>query len=428
LTLRAYRLATQLTAPLAPLVLNGRLSRGKEDAARLVERRGISGVARPRGPLVWLHGASVGELVAALPLIETITARGLTMLVTTGTVTSAQLASRRLPAAAIHQFVPLDIPSYVDGFLEHWQPDLALFVESDLWPNLLAASARRAVPLVLINGRLSERSFERWRRFPKTIEWLLRCFDLCLIRSPEEATLFNQLGAPRIVATGNLKLDAPPLPVDEAAYAELAQLVRGRSVIAAASTHPGENEAMLAAHQRLKATADSLLTIIAPRHPERGVEIEQLAIAGGLRVARRSTGGRPGPDCDVYVFDTVGELGMVYRLAPIVFVGGSLIPHGGQNPVEAVHFDAALLHGPHVSNFTDIYDALDRAGAATLVADADALAERVQLWLADPTARRRASDAARATIEHLGGGLQRTLTALEPYLVELAVKNRGAHA
>jgi 3-deoxy-D-manno-octulosonic-acid transferase len=427
-TLRTYRLLTQLAAPLAPLLLKHRLHRGKEDAARMSERRGLSCVPRPAGALVWLHGASVGELTAALPLIENIFRRGLSVLVTTGTVTSARLAKQRLPAGVIHQFVPLDAPLFVRRFLDHWKPDLALFMESDLWPNLIEQSAQREIPLVLINGRLSERSFERWRRFPNTIEAILRRFDLCLIRSAAEAAQFNHLGALRLVTTGNLKLDAPPLPVDEAAFAELSRALVGRVMIAAASTHSGEDEAIFEVHRRIKATVPGLLTIIAPRHPERGAEIARLAEAAELKPVLRSAGGRPDRMTDIYICDTVGELGLIYRLTPIVFMGGSLVSHGGQNPIEAIRFDAAILHGPFVSNFTDIYDALDRSKGAALVADADALATNIAAWLSDPAARQRTSTAAQHAVEQLGGALQRTLAALDPYFMQLRLQGRHNHA
>ena len=163
---------------------------------------------------MWLHCASVGEFLSILPLIERLRARDITVLVTSGTVTSADVALRRLPPDVIHQFVPLDVPQFVGRFLNHWKPDLALFVESDLWPNLIMASAERKIPLILVNGRLSERSFRRWRLAPRTIGALLGRFDLCLAQSAEDAARYAGLGAPRYVTTGNLKLDAPAPPAD----------------------------------------------------------------------------------------------------------------------------------------------------------------------------------------------------------------------
>jgi 3-deoxy-D-manno-octulosonic-acid transferase len=240
LTLRIYRAATGAGAPLWRYALRHRLARGKEHPDRFAERRGETEIARPPGPLVWIHGASVGELIAALPLIERIAANKFAVLVTTGTVTSAEIAARRLPAGAMHQFVPYDVPAFIGRFLDHWRPSLALFVESDLWPNMIVASHARSVPLIVVNGRLSERSFSRWRHMPRTIESLLRRIDLCLTRTTADAGRFEALGAPRIMTTGNLKLDVPALPVDERKFSALRAAVAGRPVIAASSTHQGE--------------------------------------------------------------------------------------------------------------------------------------------------------------------------------------------
>jgi 3-deoxy-D-manno-octulosonic-acid transferase len=426
LTLRTYALLTAAATPLAPQMLRRRLARGKEHAERIGERHGETKLRRPPGTLVWVNGASVGELAAAIPLIERLRAGGYNILVTTGTVTSAAFAAQRLPAGAIHQFVPLDCPAFVARFLDHWRPDLALLVESGLWPNLIIGAAQRGVPLIVVNGRLSERSFERWRYLPDTIEALLKRLDLCLVRTPADAERFAALGAPRITTTGNLKLDVPRLPVDEAKLARLSAALAGRPVIAAASTHLGEEGAVIDTQRRLKTTFRGLLTILVPRHPERGQRIAAEVAAAGLSCALRSRGEPPQADTDVYIADTVGELGLIYRVAPIVFMGGSLIPHGGQNPIEPAKFGAAILHGPHVSNFADIYAALDRAKGAELVPHADRLPVRVGAWLKDTEERARVSAAAKSTVDGLGGALERTLAALEPYLMQLRLEHRDA--
>jgi 3-deoxy-D-manno-octulosonic-acid transferase len=424
--LALYRLATRAATPFANQLLQHRLKRGKEHAVRLPERRGESEVPRPNGGLVWVHGASVGELLAALPLVEHINEYGLPLLVTSGTVTSAAIARQRLPAGVIHQFIPLDTPDFVTRFLGHWQPQLALFVESDLWPNLITACGERKIPLVLINGRLSERSYARWKKLmPSLIGALLANFDLCLVRSSEDAKRYGELGARRVTTVGNLKLDVPPLPVDETKRGQLAQVLAGRPVLAAASTHPGEEEQVLQAHRVLRATYPQLLTVIVPRHPERGSAIAQLASAAGFRVCQRSVGALPDQSTDTYICDTLGELGVIYSLAPIVFVGGSFIPHGGQNPIEAIKLGAAVLHGPFVSNFAETYGALDAAQGAELVADADRLAQVAGHWLKDEDARQRILAAGQKTVDALGGALARTLSALEPYLANL---RRNAHA
>jgi 3-deoxy-D-manno-octulosonic-acid transferase len=420
LTLSAYRIITAAAgAAVAPHVLSRRLRRGKENAERIAERRGEAGVPRPPGPLVWVHGASVGEFLAVLPLVQRICARGFTVLVTTGTVTSAELAQKRLPVGALHQFIPLDMPSYIARFLDHWQPGLALFVESDLWPNLILSASARAIPMVLVNGRISARSHDRWRRFPRTIATLLRCFDLCLVRSRDDDERFGALGAPQIRVTGNLKFDVPALPVDEGRLAALAGVAEGRRIVAAASTHPGEEAIIAEAHRRLKTAHPDLLTIIAPRHPHRGADVGGIAAAANLRPALRSRGDLPGDDTDVYVFDTLGELGLVYEIGPIVFMGGSLVPHGGQNPIEAIKFGAAILHGPHVSNFADIYEDLGRCGGAVPVSDAGALTSQIGAWFHDGAARDVVAGRGMRYVDQLGGALDRTLAVLEPYFARL---------
>ena len=426
--LRAYQLLSTLATPLAPTLLARRLKRGKEDPARLDERYGASRIARPRGPLVWVHGASVGELLAVGPLVERIRAKDFAVLCTSGTVSSAQVAVQRFPKTVIHQFVPIDAPRFVERFFDHWKPDLALFVESDLWPNLIITAKERNIPLILVNGRVSERSFNRWRIVPSTIGSLLRRFDLCLAQSAGHAARYRDLGAPRITTTGNLKLDVPEPPANAAALAALRAAVGDRPTIAAASTHAGEESALIEAHRRLRNTFPRLLTIIVPRHPDRGPGIVEIANAAGLSTTLRSRDAQPDRDDDIYVVDTMGELGLVYRVAPIVFVGGSLASHGGQNPIEPIKLGAAILHGPHVWNFGEIYAALDAAHGADLVADVGKLAVRLGALLKDTGQRDALVAAARETVKTLGGALERTLAALDPYLVDIRMGRPEGHA
>ena len=428
LTLQAYRLMATAATPLANMLLSHRLKRGKENPARLPERRGESTVARPIGPLVWVHGASVGEIAAVIPLVERIIAQDFNVLVTSGTVTSAQLAEQRLPPGVVHQFLPLDSPRFIARFLGHWKPDLGLFTESDLWPNLIVMSAERRIPLILVNGRLSERSFKRWRFAPAAIAAMLRRFDLCLAQSSAYAARLRDLGAPRISTTGNLKLDVPEPPADLDSLAALKAAIGNRAIIAAASTHAGEEAVLIETHRRLRHTFAGLLTIIAPRHPDRGPGIVQIASAAGLAAGLRSQGRLPEPTDDIYVADTLGELGLVYRLAPIVFVGGSLASHGGQNPVEPIKLGAAILHGPHVWNFAEIYAALDAAHGAEQVTDVGKLAVRVGAWLTDVGERKSVVAAARTTVTALGGALERTVAALDPYLMQIRLERRNSHA
>jgi 3-deoxy-D-manno-octulosonic-acid transferase len=278
--------------------------------------------------------------------------------------------------------------------------------------------------MILVNGRVSERSFSRWRLQPSVIAALLQRFDLCLAQSDANAQRLSELGAPHISTIGNLKLDVPAPPADPQALREFKVMTEARVVIAAASTHPGEEAVILAAHRRLREKSPSLLTIIAPRHPERGPGIAEETKAAGLAVALRSRGEMPKRDVDVFVADTLGELGLIYRLAPSVFIGGSLASRGGQNPIEAIRLGTAVVHGPHVWNFAEIYAALDAAHGAVCVVDEEALTACLSGWIADPAARKAVADRAAVTVNKLGGALERTLAALEPYLMQMQLEQR----
>jgi 3-deoxy-D-manno-octulosonic-acid transferase len=428
LTLGIYYGLTAAGMPLVDLLLGRRLKRGKELAERIPERRGQTKVRRPGGPLVWIHGASVGEVLLTVPLIDRIRARDITVLVTSGTVTSAEVAERRLAPGVVHQFAPIDTPQFAARFLNHWRPDLALFVESDLWPNLIMAASKRNIPLILVNGRVSERSFNRWRLAPRTIGALLSRFDLCLAQSAEDAARYARLGAPRVVTTGNLKLDVPAPPADEEKLKALKGAIGSRPVIAAASTHPGEEAAVIDVHRRLMHTFPGLLTVLAPRHPERGQGVAEIARVSGLRSAMRSHGELPDGETAIYIADTLGELGLIYRIAPIVFIGGSLVGHGGQNPIEAAKLGAAILHGPHVWNFAEIYTALDAVGGAELVTDSSKLTVRIGAWLKDAETREKVAQTGLRAMDTLGGALDKTVAALDPYLMHFSLDSRGGDA
>jgi 3-deoxy-D-manno-octulosonic-acid transferase len=343
-------------------------------------------------------------------------------------VTSAAIVAKRFPPDVIHQYVPYDSPRFVARFLDHWRPSLALFIESDLWPNLILSSAARRLPMVLINGRMSPRSFPRWRRASGTISALLSRFDVCLAQSRVDAERFAALGGGNVLTTGNLKLDVAAPPADPHRLERLMLATRGRPVIVAASTHPGEEEILLQAHRALSGFFPTLLTIIVPRHPDRGPAIALTVATTGLAGALRSRDELPTAATEVYVADTLGELGLFYRLAPVVFMGGSLVVHGGQNPIEAVKLGAAIVHGPHVFNFADVYEALDSAGGARRADGLEGLARQLGQLLADPDACNAVNIAGARVVEELGGALERTLAALEPYLLQLRLEMGAADA
>lgn len=388
--LALYRFLTFLCTPLVWAWLRLRARRGKEDKARMGERFGHTDTPRPAGRLLWVHAASVGETRSILPLLDAMTeARpDLNILLTTGTVTSARDVAPRLPAGTVHQFVPVDLPGAVERFFNHWQPDAGMIVESELWPNLLGQAAHAGVPLVLVNARLSDRSFRRWKKVAGSARKMLSVFRLVLAQDSETAERFKQLGAAQVMTTGNLKFAAPPLPCDEAELGALRAELGDRPLWLAASTHRGEEEQLGMVHQILKRSWPDILTIIVPRHPERGAEVAGDLRAMGLITRIRSSGKTAGMErADIYIADTMGELGLFYTLCPAAFIGGSLVPHGGQNPLEPARLDCAVITGPHIFNFEPTYAALKKAEAANFVSDADDLARAVKTLLQDDAVR-----------------------------------------
>ena len=417
-----YRALTRPLPPLVTLYLQRRCRRGKEDRLRLAERRGIANDARPAGPLIWIHGASVGEATAVLQLIERLleTRSELEILVTTGTVASARLLEKRLPAGARHQFVPIDLPGWVQRFLDHWRPDMALWVELELWPNLVLATHARGIPMMLINARLSARSFRRWQQWPGLIRPMLDAFALCLAQDAEQARRLCRLGAENVIAIGDLKAAGHRLPVDQAQLQRLKREIGRRPLWLAASTHQDEEEAAAEVHATLAAKHPGLLTIIAPRHPVRGDAVAAMLARSGLRVARRGYSEPITSETDIYLADTMGELGLFYRLAEIAFVGGSIARSGGHNPFEAARLDCAILHGPDMSNCAAMAGALAEAGAAQMVDDAEELGTAVSLLLSDPrlcAARRAAAMRVAAQGETI---LDAVLARLAPWLDRIA--------
>ncbi len=417
--LKTYAMSMTLAQPLAGTILRRRAKRGKEDLSRMPERFGKAGKQRPAGGLVWVHAASVGETNAVLPVIARLLERhdDLSVLLTTGTVTSARIAAERLPKRAFHQFIPLDAPSFMRRFLDHWQPDLAMLVESEIWPNLVLETANRDIPLVLVNGIMSQKSFRYWRRSASLSRPIFGCFHLVLVQNDVLQKRFMRLGAPDVRVVGNLKFDAPLLPVDDSKKQQLQTLIGNRPHFLAASTHPGEEEQIIAAHRILQKNNSDFLTIIVPRHPERGAEIAQLAKEAGLTFARRSKGEEVDSATQLYIADTLGELGLFFALSKRVFLGGSLTENGGHNPIEPVRFGCVVLTGPHWQNQKDIFSALINGGGATEIHSAAELAERIEQLsddqdLCTETARRAAD-----VIDEMTGALERTISAIEPLLL-----------
>jgi 3-deoxy-D-manno-octulosonic-acid transferase len=345
------------------------------DPARFAERLGQPSHPRPEGPVLWFHAASLGEVAQIRDLaLALASAQGAALLVTTTTQAGADWVARSLPEA-IHQFCPLDTPAAVQGFLDHWRPMAGVFVESDLWPRLILACHAQGTPLILLNARASRTR----ARLPRSMAALLAPFRLVTCRTEAVAADLRALGLPagRIHVTGDLKASAPPLKIDPMEAGLLASTIGARPVWIAASTHAGDEAAVLAAQATLAATPDRPLLIWAPRHPRRAGAIMAAARAQGLAVAQRSADQAITPEIAIYLADTMGELGTLFALSPVVFLGGSFGPEGGHNPFEPAQLGKAVLTGPHVRNFADAFAGMIEAGGALTVQDGDDLARTV---------------------------------------------------
>ena len=419
--LSLYEWVTTLLGPVIKLFLLRRKKAGKEHPTRYRERRGYASRARPDGHLIWLHAASVGEAMSSLALIDKLLASdpALHVLQTTGTVSSAAIMENKLPDRAIHQFVPVDRPKWVARFINHWRPDLSIWLESELWPNLITQTAKTGSPLVLINGRMSEKSFQQWKHLPGLSAKLLGSFDLCMGQSGKDSARFETLGAPLVISPGNLKLAAQPLGFDESNLALLREELNERPIWLAASTHAGEDKLVAEAHLALRKKYPNLLTIIAPRHPNRADRIEDELTSMGLKLQRRSTSSAQKIDitCDVYLADTLGELGLFYRLSDIIFLGGTLGANvGGHNPVEPAQLDCAIIRGPDMTNFATFAKALDEVQGCIIVDEAISLSSELDKLLSQPkelakqiAASKRFADEGSAVLDHI-------MRALLPFL------------
>lgn len=383
-----YNTLIRLLYPVAiKRYIKKRQENGKEDMKRFNERIGKPLLKRPEGRLIWFHGASVGESISMLPLINRLLEiyDDAHVMVTTGTTTSADIMAKRLPNRAFHQYIPIDNPAFTTRFLRHWHPDLALWFESDFWPAMLSGIKKRGIPLVLVNGRISNKSFKRWQQFDFISRELLGCFTFCLGQSEEDAYRLKVLGAKETACLGNIKYAGLPIPVDAEKLAELKRRIGSRPVWLVSSTHHDEEAKIARFIPEIKEAAPELLTIIAPRHPQRGYEVNSaVKEISGLSTCLRSTGDEITPETDVYIADTIGEMGLWYSLCPLVFIGGSLIPHGGQNFMEPSRMRDAVIVGPHMHNFTDAMNRAKKADAIIQVNDVLELKDTVINLLKSP--------------------------------------------
>ncbi len=387
--LSLYRFLTFMSAPALHKLLKLRLKKGKEDGRRIQERMGIACINRPDGNVFWVHAASVGEAQSALILIKRLLALApdLHVLITSGTVTSAAFLSSLLPARAVHQFYPLDHPKWVDRFLNHWRPDAALWIESELWPNMLAAVKKREIPAILVNARMSEATFNRWRLFKKDATRILGTFDTILAQTKNAVQYYQSLGHPNVYFTDNLKYSAAPLSYLDKELKTLEKSAGGRAVWVYASTHAGEEQIAINVHKALSSNISGLLTIIVPRHPERREDIKSILDKSGLQYCFRSQQAHfLTQDRDIYLADTMGELGLFYKFCPIAMIGRSLSDDGGggHNPLEAAQLNCAVLSGENVKYQAEIFEEMREHDAVLMIKDENMLKETLLSLLSNP--------------------------------------------
>lgn len=421
--LGSYRLFGSAIYPFMGPFLQLRAKRGKEERRRRYERYGYSSEEKPEGPLVWFHAASVGEAMAVLALVERVHSLGIHTVLTTGTVTSAEIVRQRLPKSAYHQYVPLDLKPAVTRFLDHWKPDLAVFTESEIWPTTVQKLKKNNIPQVLVNARMSDRSFKRWQSAANVAEELFDCFSHVAAQSETDAVRFRKLGARPVTFTGNLKVDTKSLPVNDGELAHMNIQCVGRPTWVAASTHKGEEEIILSVHKKLKREFPNLLTVLVPRHPDRSDEIADLINKNGLKFSQRSKRENIDADCDIYLGDTIGEMGLYIRMAPIIFMGRSLSVFGGQNALEPAAIGAAILSGNNVTNFRDVYKNLLKNDGVRLVKDGDMLQSNLSFLLKNPSECAKMIIGGKKTVDEMSGALVKTTEVLDSYIFPLTVKS-----
>ncbi len=428
--LHFYHLLTRHSAPLLRHILQTRLRRGKEDEARLPERMGRPGLPRPAGKLVWFHAASVGEAQSTLILIDALLARfpALHVLVTTGTRSSATIMEQRLPDRATHQFYPVDHPDWIESFINHWNPDMILWMESELWPNMLRAIRMRNIHCVLVNAHMSKKSYYRWKNAPKTISALLSAFDLCLAQTEQDAFYYRSLGAVSVKVSDNLKYSATPLPFEQEALDLLKKAIKDRPIWLYASTHAGEEDLSCRLHLELEKKYPNLLTIIVPRHPERRNDILSICHSYKMNARLRGDGLDLPQDKDqIYVADTLGELGLFYRLSPVSCIGRSFSDDGGggHNPIEAALLGSAVLHGPNVQNQVAIFHEMDKADASICVNNEYQFLEKLNHLLSDPSALNTLQENGKAFSVKKSSVLIQVIQNLEPFLIDSGINAKG---
>ena len=371
-----YKLASYLFYPFSSIYLKIRIFNKKEDKQRIKERYGIASRERNPGKLIWFHAASIGESLSIISLIKEIQKKNNSqILITTGTRSSAELITKKLNKVIVHQFLPLDNPLFVERFLSFWKPNVGIFVESEIWPNLILKCKNKKIKLIIINGRMTPKSYKRWSLLPKTSKMLFSCFEECLTQNNDSLSFYKNLGIKKVVNAGNLKFATTQTKLDPLSKKQLGKIFENRKVLVAASTHPGEEDLLADMANKIKALRKDFILIIIPRHPDRNFFLKNQALES---IVLRSKSDKVKKDTSIYIADTLGELELFYSIADFIFIGGSFVNHGGQNPIEASYYGKLIHHGKFIQNFTDVYSTLSKMHITNLVETPHQLMQHIQ--------------------------------------------------
>ena len=357
-----YRILINLIILVSPLIVLIRLIKNKEDKTRFKEKFCFFTKKRGNGNLIWFHGSSVGEILSVIPLIEKLEKNKTInkILITSSTLSSSKILSKFKLKKTIHQFFPIDSNGLTKKFLNYWKPSIAIFIESEIWPNMLVNIKKNSVPLVLLNARITKKSYNKWRMIPSTANMIFKNFDICLSQNKETKKYLKYLGAKKIKFIGNLKFSESKSQKNNNFDNKLTKIFKSKKIWCAASTHDNEEKICALAHKNLKNKYKDILTIIIPRHIQRADSIIKEIEYLDLNIQKRSQNSNINKNTDIYLVDTYGETKSFYKICNTVFLGGSHINRGGQNPLEPARFGCKILHGPYVQNFTEVYKLLEK--------------------------------------------------------------------
>jgi 3-deoxy-D-manno-octulosonic-acid transferase len=377
-----YRVLINLVIIISPLIILIRIIKNKEDKKRFKEKFCVFSLKRKKGKLIWFHGSSVGEIVSVIPLVEKLENDPTieTILITSSTLSSSKILDRFNFKKIVHQFFPVDTSFLTKRFLNYWKPSLAIFIESEIWPNMMINIKKKSIPLILLNARITKKSFKRWKKISFSFE-LFKIFSVCLPQNFETQKYLYSLGVKKIKMLGNLKFSEPELNNKNEFKKNLKKYFNKKKIWCASSTHNTEEAICALTHQKLKLKYKNLLTIIIPRHIQRIHEIKKQFKNMDINFHVHSSKKKIGDNTEIYLVDTYGETKNFFKVCKTVFLGGSIIKHGGQNPLEAARYGCEVIHGPNVSNFTEIYKLLQKINLSTKINNPAQLIKKVDLSL-----------------------------------------------